>query len=104
MPPAELTPEQLAGLKKMIGLTLFPGLLCSRFTGVYTGMMRGELQLSKAQAVRAYQIACLAIVSGLCDHLEDEDMLFHLQPHVAKFAEMRVEEYTKRFWPDVDNA
>lgn len=84
---------------KWLGEMLFPALFSSKnVVSIFTGGLRGELGLSKAQALRAYQIMLLAVSTELVESLPG--IRIRVPPLAERLAEKGVDQVVREQWPD----
>jgi len=84
--------------KRMIGHKLFPGIIASKaFGAIIVNGCCNELGLDKAQGLRIYQYATMALIYALCELHEDDDMTFTIPDHMKDLGDLGPEAYLEKY-------
>jgi hypothetical protein len=91
----------VAEMKEMVGRLMYPALISSRsFQNILMHGTVEDLGLSKVQAMRCYQLACVALLWGFNEIHEDEDIVYSIPDHVKDMQETGLDAYVEKHWPN----
>jgi len=100
-PRAKPAFDPVEEMKEIVGQKMFPTLLCSRaFQNILMHGTHEEMGLTKVQAMRVYQFACVALLWGFSEIHEDEDMVYVVPDHIKEMRDMGLDAYVEENWPD----
>ena len=99
--PQRAAHDPVEEIKELVGQKMYPALLCSRaFQNILMHGTHEEMGLTKVQAMRVYQFACVALLWGFSEIHEDEDMKYAVPEHIGEMQSMGLAAYAAENWPN----
>jgi hypothetical protein len=91
----------IAEQKKMVGALMYPALVSAEaFQNIIMHGVHEEIGLTKVQAMRVYQLACVAVLWGFNEIHEDEGIEYAIPDHVKDMQETGLDAYVEKHWPN----
>ena len=102
-PQAARADDFVAELKDMVSTKMFPALISSRsFQNILMHGTHEDMGLTKVQAMRIYQFACVALLWAFSEIHEDGDMEmeYTMPDHIKEMSDMGLDAYVEKNWPN----